>query len=53
MLIFGAKLWVHAISGSSAMLAEALHSVADVLNQVGGQRGKRTCTCMVFMSNLR
>ncbi len=35
MLIFGAKLWVHTMSGSSSMLAEAMHSVADVLNQVG------------------
>ncbi|PNW82678.1 hypothetical protein CHLRE_06g289150v5 [Chlamydomonas reinhardtii] len=34
VLIFGAKLWVHCISGSSALLAEAMHSVADVLNQM-------------------
>ncbi|KAG2430069.1 hypothetical protein HXX76_010169 [Chlamydomonas incerta] len=34
VLIFGAKLWVHMISGSSALLAEAMHSVADVLNQM-------------------
>ncbi|KAG1666455.1 hypothetical protein FOA52_015125 [Chlamydomonas sp. UWO 241] len=32
-LIFVAKLWVHLATGSSAMLAEALHSIADVGNQ--------------------
>ncbi|KAL6748728.1 cation efflux family-domain-containing protein [Haematococcus lacustris] len=34
VLICAAKVWVHLISGSSAMLAEAMHSAADVLNQV-------------------
>ncbi|GIL60410.1 hypothetical protein Vafri_14861 [Volvox africanus] len=34
MLIFAAKLWAHFMSGSSSMLAEAMHSVADVLNQM-------------------
>ncbi|KAF5826638.1 hypothetical protein DUNSADRAFT_2485 [Dunaliella salina] len=34
VIICLAKVWVHLISGSSAMLAEALHSVADILNQV-------------------
>ncbi len=29
-----AKIWVHLINGSSSMLAEALHSLADVLNQL-------------------
>lgn len=33
ILICIAKVWVHLISGSSAMLAEAFHSVADILNQ--------------------
>lgn len=42
VLIFCAKLWVHIISGSSAMLAEALHSVADVFNQVGHGAGEGT-----------
>ncbi|KAG2500759.1 hypothetical protein HYH03_001521 [Edaphochlamys debaryana] len=34
VVIFGAKLWAHGVSGSSSMLAEAMHSVADVLNQM-------------------
>ncbi|GLC42515.1 hypothetical protein PLESTB_001106300 [Pleodorina starrii] len=34
LLIFAAKLWAHWMSGSSSMLAEAMHSVADVLNQM-------------------
>jgi zinc transporter 9 len=28
------QIWVHVITGSSAMLAEALHSLADALNQL-------------------
>lgn len=34
IVIFAAKLAVHMVTGSSAMLAEALHSIADVLNQM-------------------
>lgn len=34
-----AKLWVHLLTGSSAMLAEALHSLADVGNQASYGRG--------------
>ncbi|GAX81488.1 hypothetical protein CEUSTIGMA_g8917.t1 [Chlamydomonas eustigma] len=34
VLIFFAKGVVHLITGSSSMLAEALHSIADVLNQM-------------------
>ncbi len=33
-MIFVAKLWVHLVTGSSSLLAEALHSVADTLNQL-------------------
>lgn len=32
-LLFVAKVWVYIITGSSSILAEALHSVADVMNQ--------------------
>eukprot|EP00197_Chlamydomonas_leiostraca_P006155 CAMPEP_0202858940 /NCGR_PEP_ID=MMETSP1391-20130828/1265_1 /ASSEMBLY_ACC=CAM_ASM_000867 /TAXON_ID=1034604 /ORGANISM="Chlamydomonas leiostraca, Strain SAG 11-49" /LENGTH=659 /DNA_ID=CAMNT_0049537923 /DNA_START=118 /DNA_END=2097 /DNA_ORIENTATION=+ len=34
IVIMVAKVWVHLISGSSSMLAEAMHSVADILNQI-------------------
>lgn len=34
--IFVCKLAAYGVTGSSAMLAEAVHSIADVLNQGGG-----------------
>ncbi|KAG1660211.1 hypothetical protein FOA52_005080 [Chlamydomonas sp. UWO 241] len=34
ILIFIAKAWVHLMTGGASILAEALHSVADILNQV-------------------
>lgn len=34
ILILVAKTWVHMVTGSSSILAEALHSVADILNQL-------------------
>ncbi|MEW5307384.1 MAG: hypothetical protein WDW36_009787 [Sanguina aurantia] len=48
ILIFLAKIWVHNLTGSSAILAEAMHSVADILNQVllriGVQQAQRVAT---------
>ena len=35
MAIFVAKMATFWVSGSSAMLAESIHSVADIFNQVG------------------
>jgi hypothetical protein len=34
LAILGAKLTVYAISGSSSILAESIHSLADIANQV-------------------
>jgi zinc transporter 9 len=39
--ILGAKLGVYALSGSSSILAESIHSLADIANQA--RRG-RNCT---------
>ncbi|MEW5309353.1 MAG: hypothetical protein WDW38_001247 [Sanguina aurantia] len=48
ILIFLAEIWVHNLTGSSAILAEAMHSVADILNQVllriGVQQAQRVAT---------
>jgi len=34
ILIFMAKIWVHMQTGGASILAEAMHSVADILNQL-------------------
>lgn len=34
ILIFGAKVWVSSNSGSSALFAEAVHTLADIGNQL-------------------